>query len=65
MGTLKVGALADVTLIDPDAEWVVDAESFVSKGKNTPIDGATLKGQVVATIVGGEIKYQMRQTVGR
>ena len=65
MGTLKVGALADVTLIDPDAEWVVDAESFVSKGKNTPIDGATLRGQVVATIVGGEIKYQLRQTVIR
>ncbi|MQG76710.1 MAG: amidohydrolase family protein, partial [SAR202 cluster bacterium] len=58
MGTLRVGVPADITIVDPDAEWVVDADSFLSKGKNTPIDGATLKGQVVATLVGGEIKYQ-------
>ncbi|MCH9011392.1 MAG: dihydroorotase [Chloroflexi bacterium] len=58
MGTLRVGAPADITIIDPDAEWVVDAASFLSKGKNTPIDGATLKGQVVATLVGGEVRYQ-------
>ena len=57
MGTLKNGALADITIFDPDAEWVVDAEKFVSRGKNTPIDGATLRGQVVATLVGGEVKY--------
>lgn len=58
MGTLRAGAPADITIIDTNAEWVVDADSFVSKGKNTPIDGATLKGQVVATIVGGEIRYR-------
>ncbi len=58
MGRLRVGVPADITIVDPDAEWVVDADSFLSKGKNTPIDGATLKGQVVATLVGGEIKYQ-------
>ena len=57
MGTLRIGVPADITIVDPDAEWVVDADSFLSKGKNTPIDGATLKGQVVATVVGGEIKY--------
>ena len=57
LGTLKAGAPADVTIFDPDAEWVVDASSFASKGKNTPLDGATLKGRVVATIVAGEAVY--------
>ena len=58
LGTLKAGAPADVTIFDPAAEWVVDASSFASKGKNTPLDGATLLGQVVATIVGGVVKYE-------
>ena len=57
LGTLKEGSPADVTIFDPDAEWVVDADDFTSKGKNTPLDGATLKGRVVATIVGGEVVY--------
>ena len=60
LGTLKDGAPADVTILDLDAEWMVDATKFVSKGKNTPLDGATLKGQVAATIVGGEIKYNAK-----
>jgi dihydroorotase len=60
LGTLKDGAPADVTILDPDAEWMVDAGSFASKGKNTPLDGATLKGQVAATIVNGEIKYNAK-----
>ena len=54
LGTLKPGAPADVTIFDPDGEWVVDVEAFASKGRNTPLSGATLKGKVVATIVGGE-----------
>ena len=58
LGTLREGAAADVTIFDPDAEWTVDAGSFVSKGKNTPLDGATLKGRVTATIVGGEVVYE-------
>lgn len=53
IGTLDAGAPADFVLLDPNAEWVVDAASFASKGKNTPIDGVTLKGAVVATYVGG------------
>lgn len=57
LGTLKPGAPADVTVFDPDAEWVVDASDFASKGKNTPLDGATLKGRVVATIVAGEVVH--------
>jgi dihydroorotase len=61
LGSLKTGALADVTIFDPDAEWVVDSTKFVSKGKNTPLDGATLKGRVVATIVGGAVRYDARE----
>ncbi len=57
LGTLKNGAPADITIFDPNAEWVVDATSFASKGKNTPLDGATLRGKVVATLVGGETRY--------
>ncbi len=57
LGTLRPGAPADVTIFDPDAEWVVDAGQFASKGKNTPLDGTTLKGRVVATIVAGEVVY--------
>ena len=57
LGSLKEGAPADITIFDPHAEWVVDASQFASKGKNTPLDGATLKGRVMATIVGGEVRY--------
>ena len=57
-GTLKQGAPADVTILDPDTEWVVDASRFASKGKNSPLDGTTLRGRVVATIVDGEVVYQ-------
>ncbi len=57
LGTLKAGAPADVTVFDPDAEWVVDSKQFASKGKNTPLDGATLKGRVSATIYAGEVVH--------
>jgi len=57
LGTLKEGAPADVTIFDPNADWVVDGDSFVSKGKNTPLDGTALKGRVVSTIVEGQVVY--------
>ena len=58
LGTLRQGAPADITVIDPDAEWVVDTTQFASKGKNTPLVGATLKGRVYATVVAGEVVYR-------
>ena len=53
-GTLSIGAKADITLIDPDREWTVDAAKFESLSRNTPFDGWKLKGRAVRTIVGGE-----------
>jgi len=53
LGSLAEGAPGDVLVFDPDAEWVVEPERFVSKGKNTPLAGRTLRGKVVATVYGG------------
>ena len=62
LGTLKAGATADVTIFDPDAEWLVDPSSFVSKGKNTPLSGSVLKGRVMLTVVGGAVAYSNNTT---
>ncbi len=53
-GTLAVGADADVTVLDPDQEWVFQPEQSASKSKNSPFYGWRLKGKAVATIVGGQ-----------
>jgi dihydroorotase len=53
-GTLSVGAEADITFIDPEAVWTVDASQFRSKSRNTPFDGWKLKGRAVRTIVNGK-----------
>jgi len=58
LGTLDIGAPADVTIFDPDMEWVVDTSTFASKGRNTPLNGARLKGKIVATIAQGKLVYQ-------
>lgn len=58
LGTLEVGALADVVLLDPDGEWMVDTKAFASKGKNTPLAGSMLKGRVMATLSQGKIVYK-------
>lgn len=54
-GTLSIGAAADITIIDPNAEWAVDAAQFRSRSKNTPFNGWKLKGRAVRTMVGGRI----------
>lgn len=58
LGTLATGATADVTIFDPDREWVVDTSVFASKGKNTPLAGQVLKGRVMATISQGKLVYK-------
>jgi dihydroorotase len=52
-GTLSIGADADVTVLDPDHEWVFDKTASASKSGNSPFDGWRLKGKAVATIVRG------------
>jgi dihydroorotase len=58
-GTLSVGRAADITLIDPDLEWAVDAAAFQSMSRNTPFDGWKLKGRAVRTIVGGKTVWKL------
>lgn len=56
-GSLRVGAQADMTLIDLNKSWTVEAKGLKSKSKNTPWLGATLKARVVKTITGGKAVY--------
>jgi dihydroorotase len=56
-GGIAVGGPADITVIDPDSVWRVNAASFCSLGRNTPFDGWELKGKAVLTMVGGRIVY--------
>ena len=56
-GTLRVGAVADVTIIDPKVRWKVDPSEFRSKSANTPFGGMELTGRAEAVIVGGRVKF--------
>jgi dihydroorotase len=58
LGTLDVGAMADITIFDPDLEWRVDVTKFASRGRNTPLNGEKLKGKVLMTIYGGKVVYR-------
>jgi dihydroorotase len=57
LGSLAPGAPADLVVFHPQREWVVEPERFASKGRNTPLAGRSLRGQVVATVCGGRIVY--------
>ncbi|HVN91297.1 MAG TPA: dihydroorotase [Candidatus Binataceae bacterium] len=60
-GTLSAGIAADVTVIDPDCEWTVDANRFHSKSRNMPYTGMKLKGKAILTIVDGAIVFDARR----
>ena len=57
-GRMSLGVDADLTIFDPDEEWVIDPEQFASKARNTPFAGTKVKGRVKYTIVGGRIIYK-------
>ena len=56
-GTLNEGEPADITVIDPELEWIVNPNDFKSLSRNTPFAGWQLKGKAVMTIVDGNIVY--------
>ncbi len=57
-GTLKVGSIADITILDPDVNWIYKVSDSKSKSKNSPFDNWKFTGAAVATIVGGKIVYR-------
>ncbi|CAH2031271.1 dihydroorotase [Trichlorobacter ammonificans] len=59
-GTLKAGAVADLTVIDPKKQWTVTAESLASKSKNSPWLGQTMTGAAACTVVGGRVVFSGR-----
>jgi len=58
-GTLREGADADVTIIDPKTAWTIDIDQFASKSRNCPFHGWQVSARAVMTIVGGDIKWEL------
>ncbi|EAT16302.1 dihydroorotase [Desulfuromonas acetoxidans] len=57
-GTLAKGTAADITLIDPDYQWTLDATQMKTKARNTPFDGWELTGAAMMTMCAGKITFQ-------
>ncbi|SMC74410.1 dihydroorotase [Sporomusa malonica] len=57
-GVLKVGAPADITIIDTEYQWTVDCIKFYTRGKHSPFEGRNLRGKSLITIVNGSIIMQ-------
>ena len=58
-GTLEPGAVADVTIIDPEHKWTYRNADSLSKSRNCPFEGWKFNGRAVATIVAGRIVYRL------
>lgn len=56
-GEIKIGYEGDFVLVDLDSDYIVEAENFKSKGKNTPFNGMEFKGEILKTIKGGRVVY--------
>lgn len=56
-GTLAPGSPADVCVIDAGREWIIDKNTFASKGRNTPYHGMAVKGCVWLTMIGGKLVF--------
>jgi dihydroorotase len=57
-GGLQVGARADLTMIDPELDWTLDASSLSSRSSNTPFLGQRMRGRTVMTVVDGQVVYE-------
>ena len=62
-GNLAEGKPADIVVVDPERSWVYDAAKGYSKSRNSPWDGRTMTGRVVATIVDGRLVYHVDRGV--
>ncbi|MFN2377782.1 MAG: dihydroorotase [Candidatus Binatia bacterium] len=60
-GTLEPGAPADIVIFDPERQWTLRADAMVTKSRNTPFDGWTLKGKAIRTLVGGVVVWEDEQ----
>jgi dihydroorotase len=58
-GSLAAGQAADLTIIDPDRRWTVEAARFKTLGRNTPFEGAAMTGCAVLTMVQGRITHNI------
>lgn len=58
-GSLGVGAEADITVIDPELDYVFQEQDILSKSKNSPFIGSTLQGKAILTICGGRITHSL------
>jgi dihydroorotase len=58
-GSLQVGRVGDVTIIDPAMDWTVDVREFKGKSDNCPFNGWKLQGRATHTIVNGDIKWKL------
>ena len=58
-GSLAPGMAADLMIVDPEREWIVDPDKFYSQARNTPFAGWRFKGQVVKTIVDGRVVFSL------
>jgi dihydroorotase len=56
-GTIAKGAVADITVLDPDRQWVVNSADFASRSRNTPFEGYRLRGAPAMTIVKGRVVW--------
>jgi dihydroorotase len=57
-GSLSAGSVADITVIDPQAEWTVDPDKLASKSKNSPFLGWSVTGAASATVLAGKIVFK-------
>jgi dihydroorotase len=59
-GSMKVGAIANITMIAPDRKWKVTEDAIKSRSKNTPLLGKELKGRVKNVVIKGTLKYAFK-----
>jgi dihydroorotase len=60
-GRLGEGQPADITVIDPEADWTCDARGFLSRSRNSPFVGRALRGRAALTIVGGKLAFSQER----